>query len=218
MFSGFPAWSDPSDHDIDIATARVMACDGPMPPQEFAAIYPGSGLITWLAVDQEPQEERLAFLMRYWRGLAAEAGGIPPRRLIDPVALKPILGFLMIVEAERGGYDGVYRLYGSGLGANGAGRDWTGFRVSEVARQVQSPAALLFRACYRAVWQRPRPLYTEHVPPAIQGVGMWRRLILPLVDDAGQVTRVLVGNLPTEQRFLSEREQRTLEAWVRRPV
>ncbi len=212
----FPSWSDPTDEAITWAADTILSCDGELSGTDFSTIYPGHGRIVWVGDDGLTEEPLLDLLLDYWRGLAREAGGPPRRDAVDPLDLKPVLGYLMMLEVERDGYDARYRLYGSNLAEQGAGRDWTGFRVSEMNRLVQAPAALLFRSCYLAVLRRPAPLYTEHVPPRYQGVGAWRRLILPLADATGACTRLVVGNLPVGHRFLSDAELSAYQAWVRR--
>jgi len=214
---GTPAdWHEPVDAEIDEAAERILAWDGAVPADIFARIYAGQGRLAWIHGADALDEPRLRFLLGHWQALAAQCGGVPQRRAIDPVDLKPMLGSLMMLEVERDGYDAVYRLYGTEIAESGAGRDWTGFRVSELVRQMRAPAALLARACYLAVKRRPAPLYCEHVPPRYQGVGAWKRLILPLADGQNDCARYLVGNLAVDRRFLSDQELRVVQDLVRR--
>lgn len=217
MEHGVPAsWHEPGDEEIADAAAEILVCDGEIPATSFDRIYSGGGRLAWVHTADALDEPRLAFLLSHWQTLALACGGVPQRRAIDPANLKPLLGYLMMLEVERDGYDAVYRLYGSEIAANGAGRDWTGYRLSELARQMRAPAGLLARACYLAVKRRPAPLYCEHVPPRYQGVGAWKRLILPLADGPNDCARFLVGNLPVGHRFLSDQELQAVQDRVRR--
>lgn len=211
-----PSWNDPTDREIERAAGVILAHRRAVPEADLARIFPGRSRACWVGSSGDLDEPRLASLLEYWQRQRPEGGGMPPRRAMDPLEMKPLLGFLMVLELERDGFDAIYRLYGSNLAGNGAGRDWTGFRVSEMCRQMQAPAALLARACYLAIHRRPAPFFTMHTPPRRQGVGVWKRLMLPLADSDGACTRILVASLPLEQRDLSEAERQAYEDWVRR--
>jgi hypothetical protein len=135
---------------------------------------------------------QLRFLRDHWSRLAD--GGAPPHyRQIDPLAMRPALGYVMLLDAVEGGRDFRYRLYGS-LIARVSNLDMTGRLLSD---HTASPYVTeLGLAVNRAALQRRLPIYTERTPAAAERTIRWQRLALPLVDDAGTVTRLLAGTVP----------------------
>lgn len=127
----------------------------------------------------------------YWAGLPM-AGKVAQTAQVDPTALLPALGYLMLVDVEDGGADFVYTLYGTRI-ANASGFDMTGKRLG--ALPTTTAVQTYFRACYVAVLLRREPLYSAHVAPDDIMIGSWHRLILPMGRDR-TVTRMLVCNLP----------------------
>lgn len=198
-------WTDQSDADIGQAADRILAFDGEVDQPTVRSICDGAR-IAWVDDPGMLSEPKLAFLLRHWQSLRGPDGSVPDRHAVDALDLVPAIGNLMVLEAERDGFDAIYRLYGTAI-ATDAGRDWTGFRVSELNRATKAPASLLFRACYRAVSLRPAPLFTEHAPPSFLGVGLWRRLILPLADGDIRCARFLVGTIATDVRVRSGAER-----------
>lgn len=205
-------WVEPTDEAIENAAESLLTFDGPVDEAAVQAIDACAGRIAWVSGPDELEEPKLAFLLAHWQGLTAARGRVPHRRDIDVVDLVPAIGNLMMLEVERDGFDAIYRVYGTDV-ADKAARDWTGYRVSEMNRITKTPAALLYRSCYRAVFRRPAPLFSEHASARWLGVYSWRRLILPLADDEHACARFLVGNLPVGRRNLTEQE---IEAQQRR--
>ena len=151
-------------------------------------------VICWEPEAGELPNERLRFLLEFWRS-APRDGDLPSIDSLDPLALKPALGLLMILEPVDGGADFRYRLYGSEIAAR-AGLDLTGKLVTNVR---SAKMAAFFIATYAAVLLRRRPLYTRHTTnPAIQ-ITQWDRLLLPFAGRDGAVERLLVGNLPGDR-------------------
>lgn len=200
-----PVFVDPTDAAIEAAADAIVRFDGSVDDATVKAIDPSVERITWVTRPDQLDEPKHAFLLEHWQGLAAACGGIPDRHSLDVLNLVPTLGNLMMLEVERDGFDAIYRVYGTHI-ADKAARDWTGHRVSEMNRTTKTPAALLYRSCYRAIHRRPAPLFTEHASPPYLSVYSWRRLILPLADGADRCARFLVGNLPVGRRFLSQNE------------
>ena len=198
-------WADPFDRDIEAAADRILSFPGTVDRGTVTDIDRDAAEIAWIERPDQLDEPKLAFLLQHWQSLADQAGGIPERSELDVLDLVPAIGNLVMLEAERDGFDAVYRVYGTGV-ADRAGRDWTGYRVSEMNRITRTPAALLYRSCYRAVSRRAAPLYSEHASAKWLGVCTWRRLILPLSQDGVACARYLVGNLPVGQRVLSKQE------------
>ena len=149
-------------------------------------------------VEWEPGPEilephlRLEFLQRYWSDRHRDHR-LPLSTTIDPIELQPALGFIMLLEPIRGGDDFLYRVYGTAI-AQQSGLEMTGKRVRDVPIPL---VAVYFLATYRAVTFVRRPLFTHHATHHSIQVAQWDRLILPFVDEAGEVDRLLVGNVPS---------------------
>lgn len=208
-------WVDPTDGAIDAAARQILAFGGPVDRAIATGLGSGVEAIAWVDDPDSLPDPKLAFLLRHWNSLRGADGAIPDRHRVDVLDLVPAIGSLMMLEAERDGLDAVYRVYGTAV-ASSAGRDWTGYRVSEMNRVTKPPASLMYRACYRAVHLRPAPLFTEHASPPYLGIGRWRRLILPLADGPARCARYLVGSIATDKRPLSEAEQADVERRARR--
>lgn len=132
-------------------------------------------------------------VLAFWQGLP-RVEGVADVVKIDPQELRSVLGYLMLVDAGAGPNDYRYALYGSKI-AEVAGFDITGKSVWDVA--TTSAIKILFVACYRAVRQLRRPLYTIHKAPPSITTSHWHRLILPL-GQGGKVKRFLVCNTPIQ--------------------
>lgn len=212
---GDDGWVEPTDPAIEASADAVLGFRGEVAPGVLATIDPDALRIAWIERPEQLEEAKLGFLLRHWQELAAKRNGMPERADIDVLDLVPAIGNLMLLEVEREGFDAIYRVYGTDV-ADKAGRDWTGHRVSEMNRITRTPAALLYRTCYRSVYRRPEPLFSEHASAKWLGVYAWRRLILPLALDGAACARFLVGNIPVGQRALSEREIAEQQQRVRR--
>ena len=85
---------------------------------------------------------------------------------------------------------------------------WTDPTYADVERAADRILAadteVLYRAGYRAVFQRRAALFTEHNSPPWVAAEAWRRLILPLCDETGNCIRFLVGNMAVGHRLMSE--------------
>lgn len=211
------AWADPTDAEIAAAAEPILAAPGSLAPAALGAIDGCVEQVAWVADADQLEEPKLSFLLRHWQALAAARGGVPDRSDLDVLDLAPVLGSLLMLEVERDGFDAVYRVYGTAI-VDRAARDWTGFRVSEMNRTTRTPAALLYRACYLAVFRRPAPLFTQHRSPSYLNVGSWRRLVLPLADGDRPCGRFLVCSVAVGSRALSAEDLRELEYRIRRPV
>ena len=149
---------------------------------------------------EDPQQadlsdSRLVRLLAYWREGMAKAGGkLPPMTAINPVELRFILGWLMIMEPLDGGADFKYRLFGTEI-ASIQQRDLTGCKVSDSFPNFAKWTCEV----YRKVIARRAPLLTYHSPQRYVAVDRWERLILPYVDDKDAVTRLLVGAVITRK-------------------
>jgi hypothetical protein len=134
---------------------------------------------------------QIAFLIDYWHSLRAGAD-LPTVDSISPFGMKPALGHIILIDMIDDGWDGVFRLYGTRV-AETYGADMTGRRISDI--DGGNYVSLFFRALYRAASLRRESLYTHHFPPAHVAVESWQRIMLPLQDTEGRVTRFLCSNI-----------------------
>lgn len=152
--------------------------------------------IAWNPAEADLPAGPLQFLVRYWRQHGRE-GALPGFSIVDPIALKPALGYLMLLDVLDEGWDYRYRIYGSEI-ASRFGRDLTGRRTSDIAKTAFT--GIFYIAGYRAVLARREPLFTVSSSPRYVAAVDWWRLVLPLADRDGAVTRILVGNMPGDWR------------------
>lgn len=156
----------------------------------FAAAGFTPPMIKWDPALEDIEHRELRFLLGYWRDLRGDAE-IPHLSKVDALDLRPCLGYLMLLDI--GEEELTYRLYGSKI-VRASGFDMTGKTVSAITSHSFIPT--FFNACYRAARRRRIPILTQHQAPPEVSVFNWTRLILPLVDDTGAVTRFLAGNIP----------------------
>ncbi|MFN4309660.1 MAG: PAS domain-containing protein [Ferrovibrio sp.] len=134
---------------------------------------------------------QIAFLINYWQSLRNGAA-LPAADSISPFGMKPALGHIVLIDMIDDGWDGVFRLYGTKV-AETYGADMTGRRISEI--DGGNYVSLFFRALYRTASLRRESLYTHHFPPPHVAVESWQRIMLPLQDAQGRVTRFLCSNV-----------------------
>jgi hypothetical protein len=128
----------------------------------------------------------------YWNSLP-KVDGVADTMVVDPLALVPALGSLMLLDVLEQGRDFHYRLYGSRI-AQVSGFDMTGKSLNDLP--TESPIKMFFRAGYLGVVRHRMPLFTVHKAPETIMIGNWHRLQLPLGLD-GEVQRILVCNVGT---------------------
>jgi hypothetical protein len=164
--------------------ARVFAMDGLSAP-----------VVRWCTQESDFLVEPLRFLLAYWSTLRGNHA-VPHYRSIDPAAMRPVLGFLMVLETIESGRDFRYRLFGSSI-ARVSGFDMTGRPMSA---HPASPYATEFAiASTVASVQGGLPLYTERQPVRAEKTMRWPRLTLPLRDDSNRIVRVLGGTVPLDR-------------------
>jgi hypothetical protein len=161
--------------------------------ESFLAMGGAAPDIVWTPSVDRLSAAQLRFLLRYWSELAG-ARTMPCTKEIDALEMRPALGYINLLDVIEGGEDFRYRVFGSIIAAV-AGYDMTGRTVSAL-KTAPYMAEFALATC-RAVVLRGQPLLTEHRPPAsaVPTVA-WHGLILPLADDDGAVTRLLVGSVP----------------------
>ncbi len=115
-----------------------------------------------------------------------------PVPFIDPQALKPWLGALMVLEPIDGGVDFRYRLVGTQI-VDLVGYDITGSTVLALQQRLRLPADLA--AEYRVSLVERCATYDEQtLLTVVDRFARYRlaRLVLPCADAAGVVQRLLV--------------------------
>jgi len=147
--------------------------------------------VKWRPTPDDMEQQPLKFTLEYWSQAAID--GLPTTRLVDPLALAPALGYLLLVDVIDEGMDFAYRLFGSRISAV-SGFDMTRKRLSE------HPASDYIRefsmALYSAVRTRREPVWSSYGPAVASTTTSWDRVILPLVDEAGTICRFLVAIVP----------------------
>lgn len=119
--------------------------------------------------------------------------GRVPASAVDLAGFGPLADWMMRVEPA--GEHVRYIHYGKSI-ADHLGQDMTG----RTSAEFESYITEFFDALYRAAAERAEWVYSEHEPPAHVFVRVWRRLIVPLFDDAGrEVTGFLAINLPENE-------------------
>lgn len=115
---------------------------------------------------------------------------------VDPLQLRPALGFVNLLDVIDGGRDFRYRLYGTSV-ALVSGFDMTGKLLSEFPAR---PYVIEFNiAVDRASWRLKRCAYTRRCPQGAEDVLQWHRLSVPLVDDNDAVVRMMIGAVPVQR-------------------
>lgn len=135
-----------------------------------------------------PQLRRFAALLDTMR----DAEGRVSFKSFEIELLEGLNDWLMLVEPQGESFR--YAYYGRGI-ANHYGRDLTGLSTSDIGGHI----AQYFEGLYRAAHQREEWVYSEHEPPQSVFVRAWRRLIVPLYDDAGAIAAFAVLNLPDNE-------------------
>lgn len=188
------SWQEPSDPDIDqVAEALIEGRLHPLLDGTAGEIWP-------VGEDSRVANDKLQYLLDYWRGKRRPGASVAHMADIDAIEMKGALGNVMLLDVLREGFDAKYRVYGTNISRH-AGNDWTGWTVSDMNRKMQTPLAMMYRASYLAVFRTCRAYFTRNASPPWLDVKEWERLILPLVDDAGICRRFLVGNVPSGRRM-----------------
>ena len=122
----------------------------------------------------------------------------------DPLDVKPALGTIVLLEPTDDYSDYRYRLYGSQI-VDTYGVDLTG----RTSGDLNTESTRNVRPQYQAVARNNITVYTEHDLERTHELDniarwdRWSRLILPLINEDGQVKRVLVSMVATEIPFNS---------------
>lgn len=130
-------------------------------------------------------------LRSFLRSSGGADGGPVPVSWIESEEFAALADWAMILEPCDDGRDFVYRHYGSQI-ALSYRKDMQGLRASDIGGHV----ALFFLALYRAAARRREIVKSTHEPPRQVFVRAWRRLVVPLEDEAGRIQGFAVANVP----------------------
>lgn len=186
------------EQTITIALAdRLVLGDG----SALAPVFAGRGIATpsirWSPACTDLSARQLTFLLDYWNRLRGETT-MASAAQIEPIEMRPALGYVCLLDVLDGGLDYYYRVYGSDV-AHCAGADLTGTHLSSY---VRARWMLVFHAAiYRAAVLRSEPLLNCYEPTSDIATERWERLILPLSGSEGEVARLLVGKVPMRRRM-----------------
>lgn len=186
------------DRGLITQLAEDIAADGghPRTLAFFAANDAPPPLLQWSPAADALPSGPLRFLHDFWHR-HRQGAAFPGIDVVEPFALKPALGYIMLLDVLDEGWDYRYRVYGSAI-AQRYGRDLTGRCTSEIARTAYT--GIFYIAGYRAVLARREPLFTVSSSPAYVAAADWWRLVLPLSGPDGAIARLLVGNVPGDWR------------------
>jgi hypothetical protein len=141
-------------------------------------------------------DPRLRGLVDYWS--AKSAGRCCPARAdLDPLDLKSLLGYLLMVDVVRQAGEGYrlrYRLFGTEF-VFYHGRDLTGAWLDEIANAVFRDELLGF---YRAVIAERRMQTLSYDYIMERGRQRFQAVLLPLSEDGSQVDIVLGCGVPVD--------------------
>jgi len=180
------------DRTIDAWTDAIVVGDTTAIRAAFATVGASGPEVIWRPGLEQLAHRPLRFLLEHWTKLAA-GREMPIADEIDAIAMRPALGFIILLDVVEGGRDFRYRLYGSALAA-ASDFDMTGQLLTE---HKASPHVYgFYLAAYRAALRRREPLFTDHGPSHAVRTKAWHRLVLPLADSAGTIVRFLVGTIP----------------------
>lgn len=164
-------------------------------PGEVQQLFRANGArgpsIKWRPMPTDIEPAPMKFTLDLWKQAAVD--GVPTTRFVDPVALAPALGYLMLVDVVDDGREFVYRLFGTRITAV-SGFDMTRKKLSD------HPASVYIRefsiALYRAAIRRREPVWSHFGPAMAVSTAAWERVVMPLVDGDGTICRFLVATVP----------------------
>lgn len=142
----------------------------------------------WAPRPEDARTSQIRFLARTFA--QGEAG-----RHIDPVLLRPALGFINLLEPVEGGRNFRFRLYGSRI-AEVTDDDLTGRLLTEL--RASDHVIDFAVASYRAAMIRGLSLLTVRQPAGAKHVVFWERIVVPYRCVRSGEERLLVGNVPVE--------------------
>lgn len=155
----------------------------------------GTPVVIWKPSREQLRSEPPRHVLTHWSSLAA-GPRLPGSQQMDPLDLRPALGYVLLLDVVEGGQDFRYRLFGSAIGSV-SGFDMTGKQLSEHPASTYVTEFSL--AVGRAAVRRREPVYTLRRPVGAQDTNLWERLVLPLVDENDSVVRLIVVATPLDR-------------------
>lgn len=156
----------------------------------FKAAASRAPIVTW---SPRPADAQNRLVRKFALAVEERAlpGGTLPDDRFDFLEWTPFDDWLILLDVEDDGTTFRYSHFGTGI-ANIRG----GSRVGETAASFGGHVAFFFQEVFRAVAAMGRPVQTIHDAPRAIFAGTWERWIVPLVDDAGEVRRILALMVP----------------------
>jgi hypothetical protein len=171
---------------------QVAALDLAEICSEFRAGGTKEPEVVWNPAPNQIAVPKLRSVLEYWTSLRI-GQALPQATDISPIGLRTALGYVMLVDPVDQGRDFRFRLYGTVL-ASISGFDMSSKLLSEHGASTYVVEFSL--AVYRAAFFRGEPIFTSRTPAAAVHTKEWQRVILPLVDKAGQRSSFLAGKVP----------------------
>lgn len=148
------------------------------------------------SVAESDLDSRLSGLIGYWAG-KRQGRRFPARADFDPLELKPLLGYLLMVDVVRGPEDALrfrYRLFGSEF-VFYHGTDMTGRWLDEIANPGFRDELL---AIYRSVVNQGEPRTLSYDYLVADRRHRFQAVLMPLAADGETVNIVLGCGVPVE--------------------
>ncbi len=155
----------------------------------------GAPVLIWNPGQEQLRSDPPRHVLAHWSSLAG-GSRLPHHRQINPLDLRPALGYVLLLDVVAGGQDFRYRLFGSTV-VNVSGFDMTGKLLSE--NPVSTYVTEFSLAVGRATTRRREPVYTLRRPVGAKTTSAWERLVLPLADEDGSVARLMVVSTPLDE-------------------
>jgi len=156
------------------------------------------------SVDELPNETMRGFLQT-WDALPRRDGqNLPNHEDFDVFDFRLSMGYMFYLDVLEEGADFRYRVFGSRL-AEFAGLDWSGRTLSSYPASTYSRDFML--TGFKAILLRREPLQTQHSSPRNHMIATWHRIVVPLIDDGGVISRILGMNVPASQIQRAKNQQ-----------
>jgi hypothetical protein len=140
-----------------------------------------------------PTSPVLRHAIAYWQGKAAEVGGVPRRRDIDVLELRPSMGHMLLLGVEDPIEDSRYLVFGTVL-IEYFNEELTGVRLGDTGGAKNR---ILIEE-YRRVVQTGEAMMFSNEPIIGNSVFRYEKVAMPLKNDAGKIGFILavIDQLP----------------------
>lgn len=135
---------------------------------------------------QEPTSPILRYAVEYWYGKVAQTGGVPHRRDVDILDLKPCMGHMLLLEVAAPLEDSRYLVFGTML-VEYFNEELTGERLGDSGGAKNRTLIEEYRKVVRT---RTSMMFSND--PIVGGsVFRYEKVAFPLCDDAGAIGYIL---------------------------